>query len=73
MFGTLNPLLRQLVIPHGGTLQNALDEFKVFYNQVRPHQNLNGLRPADIQQMPIKEVRPVQALAGLMRSYWIGR
>jgi transposase InsO family protein len=78
LFGTLKPLLRQLSIPNSGALQNALDEFRVFYNHVRPHQDLNGLtpaehfaglRPADIRQMPIKEVRPVQALAGLMRGY----
>jgi transposase InsO family protein len=82
LFGTLKPLLRQLVIPSGRALQCALDEFKNFYNHVRPHQNLNGLtpaehfaglRPSDIRQMPIKEVTPVQALAGLMRGYWIGK
>lgn len=82
LFGTLKPLLRQLVIPSAGSLQSALDDFKVFYNQVRPHQNLDGLtpvehfaglRPTDIPQMPIKEVTPVQALAGLMRGYWIRR
>jgi hypothetical protein len=75
-------LLRQLVIPSGGALQNALDEFRVFYNHVRPYQNLNGLtptehfaglRPTDIRQMPIKEVTPVESLAGLMRGYWIRR
>ncbi|WP_090142360.1 integrase core domain-containing protein [Limnohabitans sp. DM1] len=80
LFGTLKPLLRQLVIPSGGALQNALDEFRVFYNHVRPHQNLHrlkpiehfaGLRPKDIRPMPIKEVTPVQALAGLRRGYWI--
>jgi putative transposase len=82
LFGTLKPLLRQLIIPSGGALQSALDEFRVFYNHVRPHQNLNGLtpaehfagfRPADIRQMPIKNVTPVEALAGLMRGYWIRR
>jgi transposase InsO family protein len=82
LFGTLKPLLRQLVIPSGGALQSALDEFKDFYNHARPHQNLNGLtpaehfagfRPADIRQMPIKNVTPVEALAGLMRGYWIRR
>ena len=82
LFGTLKPLLKQLVIPSGGALQSALDEFKVFYNHVRPHQNLHGLapaehfgglRPSDILQMPIKEVTLVQALAGLMRGYWIRR
>lgn len=82
LFGTLKPLLRQLVIPSGGALQAAFDEFKDFYNHARPHQNLHGLtpaehfaglRPSDIRQMPIKEVTPVQALAGLMRGYWIRR
>ncbi len=82
MFGTLKPLLRQLVIPSGGALQSALDEFKDFYNHVRPHQNLHGLtptehfeglRPTDIRQMPIKEVCQVHALAGLMCGYWIRR
>lgn len=82
LFGTLKPLLRQLVIPSGGALQCAFDEFRVFYNHVRPHQNLHGLtpaehfaglRPTDIRQMPIKQVHEVQALAGLMRGYWIRR
>ena len=82
LFGTLKPLLRQLVIPSGVALQGALDDFRIFYNHVRPHQNLHGLtpaehfaglRPTDIWQMPIKKVTPVQALAGLMRGYWIRR
>lgn len=82
LFGTLKPLLRQLVIPSGGALQSAFDEFKAFYNHFRPHQNLQGLtpaehfaglRPTDLRQMPIKEVKKVQALAGLMRGYWIRR
>jgi hypothetical protein len=76
------PGLRQLIIPSGDAVQSAFDEFRVFYNNVRPHQNLNGLtpsehfaglRPTDIRQMSIKEVAQVQALAGLMRGYWIRR
>ena len=76
------PLLRQVIIPNGGALQSALDEFRTFYNHARPHQNLHGLTPAehftglrpnDIGQMPIKQVTEVQALAGLMRGYWIRR
>lgn len=82
LFGTLKPLLRQLAIPSGAALQMALNEFRLFYNHVWPHQNLNaltpaehfaGLRPADIRQMPIKQATEVQALAGLMRGYWIRR
>lgn len=82
LFGTLKPLLKQLVVPNGGALQAALDEFRLFYNHVRPHQNLNGLtpaehfaglRPTDLRQMPIKQITGVHALAGLMRGYWIRR
>ena len=47
LFGTLKPLLRQLVIPSGEVLQAALDAFRDFYNHVRPHQNLQGLAPAE--------------------------
>jgi transposase InsO family protein len=81
LFGSLKPLLRQLVIPSSAVLQAALDEFRDFYNHVRPHQNLQGLvpaehfaglRPVDLQQMPVKQATPVQALAGLMRGYWSG-
>jgi len=81
-FGTLKPLLKQLVIPNGGALQTALGEFTAFYNHVRPHQNLYGLtpaehfaglRPADLRQMTIKKITDVHALAGLMRGYWIRR
>jgi putative transposase len=82
LFGALKPMLRQLFIPSGGALQSAFDEFRAFYNHARPHQNLHGLtpaehfaglRPTDLRQMPIKEVKEVQALAGLMRGYWIRR
>jgi transposase InsO family protein len=67
LFGTLKPLLRRLVIPSSPVLQAALDEFRGFYNHVRPHQNLQGLtpaehfaglRPVDLQQMPIKRATP---------------
>lgn len=82
LFGSLKPLLKQLVIPNQYALQTALHEFKYFYNHIRPHHNLHGLtpaehfagiRPADIRQMPIKEAIPVQTLTGQMRGYWIRR
>jgi putative transposase len=50
LFGTLKPLLKQLVIPGVIGLQMALDEFTLFYNYVRPHQNLAGLKPAEVWQ-----------------------
>jgi putative transposase len=75
LFGTLKPLLRQLVIPTKAALQIALEEFALFYNHARPHQNLNGLTPAqkwdglakaDLLQTPPKRAVLVQALDGLM-------
>ena len=78
LFGTLKPLLRQLVIPTRAALQAALEEFTLFYNHARPHQNLDGLTPAqkwsglskvDLQQTPPKAAVLVQALDGLMVGY----
>jgi putative transposase len=82
LFGTLKPLLRPLAVQSGAALQAALNEFRDFYNHVRPHQNLQGLtpaehfaglRPLDLQQLPVKQATPAKALAGLMRGYWIRR
>ncbi len=78
LFGTLKPLLRQLVIPTKAALQSALEEFTLFYNHARPHQNLDGLTPAekwngwsraDIMQTPPKSAVLVTALDGLLVGY----
>jgi putative transposase len=82
VFTTLKPLLRQLVIPSQAALQRALQEFTLFYNHVRPHQNLAGLTPAehwngycikDIAQRPPTQAVLVQALDGLMVGYYLRR
>ncbi len=82
LFGTLKPLLRQLVIPSKAALQVALEEFTLFYNHARPHQNLDGLTPAqkwngwsktDLLQMPLKRAVLVQALDGLLVGYFMRR
>lgn len=82
LFGTLKPLLRQLVIPSKTALQLAMDEFTLFYNHARPHQNLGGLTPAekwngysprDLAQTPLKCAVLVQALDGLLVGYWMRR
>ena len=78
LFGTLEPLLRQLVIPSKAALQLALEEFTLFYNHARSHQNLDGLTPAqkwngwsrtDLLQTQPKRVVLVQALDGLMVGF----
>ena len=82
LFGTLKPLLRQLVIPSKAALQRALEEFTLFYNHARPHQNLDGLTPAqkwngwsntDVLQTPPQRAVPVRALDGLMVGYCLRR
>lgn len=82
LFGTLKPLLNQLIIPGGLALQMVLSEFTLFYNHVRPHQNLEGLTPAEVwqgktmadvwQEQPPK-VQRVEALDGLMVGYYLRR
>lgn len=81
LFGTLKSLLKQLEIPNSKALQAALIEFSLFYNHVRPHQNLNGLTPVEawqgyIQQdirQNIKSPLLVQALDGLLVGYHLRR
>lgn len=82
LFGTLKPLLRQLLILSKAALQQALEEFTLFYNHVRPHQNLGGLTPAeawngysqpDLAQTPPKHTTIVRALDGLLVGYWMRR
>lgn len=79
LFGSLKPLLRQLVIPCRAALQAALDEFRLFHNQVQPHQNLRGHTPAEawnttsIKPTRIDPSSPVfvQALNGLLAGFYV--
>ena len=82
LFGTLKPLLRQLVIPTKAALKSPLEEFTLFYNHARPHQNLDGLTPAqkwnglgkaDVMQTPPKSAVLVTALDGLLVGYYTRR
>ncbi len=79
LFGTLKPLLRQLILLNGLALESALAEFTLFYNFIRPHQNLAGLTPADawqgltwvdIQQTHSEPIL-VEALDGLLAGYYL--
>jgi hypothetical protein len=72
----------QLVLPSKAALQRALQEFTLFYNHARPHQNLAGLTPAekwngwsktDLAQTPAKRAVLVQALDGLIVGYCMRR
>ena len=81
LFGTLKPLLRKIRPATEQALTNALNGFRRFYNEVRPHQNLGGLTPievwegkrlTDVQQAQTKgRGQLVQALGGLMVGYHV--
>lgn len=47
-FGTLKPLLREYAIRDRNDLQHMLYRFRCWYNQHRPHQNLNSQTPEEI-------------------------
>lgn len=65
LFGTLKQSLRRLQLGTACALQAALDEFNIFYNQVRPHQALAGLTPQEAWQG--------QTLAEVQEAYCRGR
>lgn len=81
LFGTLKPILAQIIIPGSMALQLALTEFTLFYNHIRPHQNLNGLTPAEVWQgmtiISVWKSNPtpilVEALDGLMVGFYMRR
>ena len=79
LFGTLKEKLDQLEIHHFSSLQCALAEFQFWYNQVRPHQHLDGWTPLDAWQgqnpylrIP-KSVLFFSAWDGLLKGYYICR
>lgn len=71
-------MLRELNISGKEQLQNVFDEFRLFYNHARPHQNLNNRTPAQVWQAQSNAPRKrkaeqstaepvlVQALDGLL-------
>jgi putative transposase len=82
MFGTLKSATKQLTISNLLGLHTALNEWQLFYNHVRPHQNLGGLTPfevwqgltpLDIKQMPIESATAVTALDGVVGGYYLRR
>ena len=46
-FGTLKAKTKDLIFTSGDLLQQELNTFRFWYNQIRPHHYLNGLTPAE--------------------------
>ncbi len=78
-FGTLKAKLDRLAVESFAALNQALGEFCIFYNHVRPHQNLFGLTPAEawaganpFAHAPRREYW-FEAWDGLLTGYYLRR
>jgi len=78
-FGTLKERLDRLAADSILGLNQALGEFRFFYNHVRSHQNLAGATPAEIwagvdpYASRVKDEYWFEAWDGLLRGYYLRR
>lgn len=79
VFGTLKQELDRLRVASGGALAQLLGEFALWYNEVRPHQHLDGATPMEVwrginplQERP-KEIRWLSFWNGQLAGYWLRR
>jgi len=78
-FGTLKDKLDRLAVDSLQALNQALGEFRFFYNHVRPHQNLGGRTPAEAWMGvnpyvdSYKKEYWFEAWDGLLRGYYLRR
>ncbi len=78
-FGTLKEKLDQLVVDSFDALNQALTEFRFYYNHVRPHQNLSGRTPTeawgtlDPYTTRVKSEYWFEAWEGLLKGYYLRR
>lgn len=77
-FGTIKPVLKQLVIKDSTSLQTVLTTCQQFYNTIRPHQNLDGKTPNEVfynvdTTKPVKQAKIVKKLDGLLVGIKIKR
>lgn len=68
LFGTFKGRIRHLAITHAAQLDRHLVEFRWWYNEVRPHQNLGGRTPAEVWL----KTRPAHASQWHYVSLWNG-
>ena len=50
LFGTLKERLNRLAVRDFSGLEPAMQEFRIWYNQIRPHQHLGGCTPHEAWQ-----------------------
>lgn len=79
LFGTLKRKLDQWEVSSFAVLNHSLDEFRFFYNHVRPHQHLQGATPAEAWSRvdpyagPGKQEFWFEAWDGLLQGYYLRR
>lgn len=79
LFGTLKAKLNLLEVVSFDALNGALDEFRFWYNHVRPHQHLGGTTPAEAWMSvnpfaaKIKGEYWFDAWDGLLQGYYLRR
>jgi len=79
LFGTLKQTLNQLVVANAEALRHVIATLKAWYNDVRPHNHLNGLTPIeaweDINPYRVapKRVEVFDELDGLLTGFRIRR
>jgi transposase InsO family protein len=79
LFGTLKGKLDRLEVTGFDALQDALREFRFFYNHVRPHQHLDGRTPMEAWTavnpfaMRIRNEYWFEAWDGLLQGYYLRR
>ena len=77
LFGTLKQKLDRIEIDTRDALVHLLGDFSIWYNAVRPHQNLAGLTPdeawygADPYANAPKSVHWFEAWDGLLKGYYL--
>lgn len=84
LFGSLKQKLNQINVDDFAQLNFALREFKTWYNEIRPHQGLDGQTPAEVrawltgkistkqfEEKAVKTVAPFVTRNGLLTGYRI--
>jgi putative transposase len=82
LFGTLKQSLDEMTVPSFAALGSLMGTFRYFYNDVRPHQALGGLTPAeawagvswqDVCEKRCKTIVPFSAWDGLLVGFVTNR
>ncbi len=73
-FGTLKEKLNQWEVSSFGELNHSLHLFRFWYNEVRPHDYLNGCTPAEVwrgSKGSPNRAKWFEAWDGLLVGYWL--